>query len=128
MDDLAKFKLTPQELNKVAYHRNNLRNPFIDPDGNIVTIYSTGILIPEGKNKGKFASVPGYVNGKIIEDEGELYKIWAKDIQKGFWPIYNTSKELNARDQYVHQIMDADMAKLQRPTVPLNELLTGDIE
>ena len=130
MDDLTKLGLTPQELNKVAYHRKNLKNPFVDPQGNIVTIYSTGIEIPTGPNKGKFVSVPGYVNGKIIEDENELYKIWSKDISKGLWPIYNSSKELNARDQYVHQVMDADTEKMraQGPIVPLRELMFGDIE
>jgi hypothetical protein len=51
MDDLTKLGLTPQELNKVAYHRKNLKNPFVDPQGNIVTIYSTGIEIPTGPNK-----------------------------------------------------------------------------
>lgn len=114
-DYLSSLKLTPQELNKVAYHRANLKNPYITPEGDSVTIYSTGILIPNGPNKGKFASVPGYVNGKIVQDTNELYKIWAKDINNGRWPLYGSSKELNARDQYVHQVMDYDMLKLSTP-------------
>ena len=119
---LDSLGLTPQELNKVAYHRENLKNPYITPEGDAVTIYSTGILIPSGPNKGKFASVPGYVNGKIVQDENELYKIWAKDINSGRWPLYDSSKELNARDQYVHQVMDHDM----RSSIPDPALMYKD--
>ena len=50
---LEGLNLTPQEINKVIYHRQNMANPFITPEGNPMTIYSTGIQIPEGKNKGK---------------------------------------------------------------------------
>jgi hypothetical protein len=107
--------LTPQELNKVTYHRANMANPGRDADGNPITIYSTGIEVPSGKYKGQFVSVPGFVNGKVVTDEGELWKIWKKDIDAGKWPIYKSSDELNARDQYVHQVMDYDMMK---PTTP----------
>jgi hypothetical protein len=116
MDDiLTRMGLTPQELNKVTYHRANMANPGRDADGNPITIYSTGIEVPSGKYKGQFVSVPGFVNGKVVTDEGELWKIWKKDIDAGKWPIYKSSDELNARDQYVHQVMDYDMMK---PTTP----------
>jgi hypothetical protein len=116
MDDiLTQMGLTPQELNKVTYHRANMANPGRDADGNPITIYSTGIEVPSGKYKGQFVSVPGFVNGKVVTDEGELWKIWKKDIDAGKWPIYKSSDELNARDQYVHQVMDYDMMK---PTTP----------
>ena len=116
MDDiLTRMGLTPQELNKVTYHRANMVNPGRDADGNPITIYSTGIEVPSGKYKGQFVSVPGFVNGKVVTDEGELWKIWKKDIDAGKWPIYKSSDELNARDQYVHQVMDYDMMK---PTTP----------
>ena len=109
MDEYLKsLNLTPQELNKVLYHRKNLASPGRDAEGNIVTIYSTGIQIPSGKYKGQFVSVPGYVNGKIIEDEKKLYEIWKKDINAGQWPIYATSKILNERDAWLHQVMDRD--------------------
>lgn len=124
MDEYLKgLNLTSQEMNKVLYHRQNLNNPYRDADGNIVTIYSTGIQIPSGKFKGQFASVPGFVNGKIIEDEEELYKIWKNDIDSGKWPIYPTSKKLNQRDQFLHQVMDRDvnlMKSKQVTPTPIN--------
>lgn len=107
---LDSLGLTPQELNKVMYHRANLANPGEDDEGNKnVTIYATGIRIPKGKYKGQFASVPGYVGGKIVRDEDELWRIWQKDINAGKWPIYPTGEALNARDSWLHQVMDRDM-------------------
>jgi len=101
--------LTPQEINKVIYHRQNMANPFMSSEGPM-TIYSTGIMIPEGKNKGKFVSVPGYLgNGQVVTNEDELWNYWKKDINAGKWPIYNSGDELNKRDQYVHQVMDKDI-------------------
>lgn len=116
--DLQGMGLTPQELNKVAYHRSNMGKPFIDQQGNPVTIYATGLEIPEGPNKGKFVSVPGYVGGKIIESEPDLYKAWKKDIQAGKWPMYDTSKELNARDSWLHTIMEKDMTSTPQQPKP----------
>lgn len=108
---LEGLNLTPQEINKVIYHRQNLANPFMTPEGPM-TIYSTGIEIPEGKNKGKFVSVPGYLgNGRVVTDDKALWDFWKKDIEAGKWPIYGSSKELNARDQFVHQVMDKDIEK-----------------
>jgi hypothetical protein len=119
---LDSLGLTPQELNKVMYHRANMANPGRDAEGNPVTIYATGITIPKGKYKGQFVSVPGYVNGKIVEDENELWKIWGKDINAGKWPIYPTSEALNARDSWLHQVMDRDMQMMrakQQPESPV---------
>lgn len=106
---IKEYKLTPQEVNKVLYHRGNIANPGVDPEGYPVTIFATGIQIPEGPNKGKFVSVPGFVNGQVIEDEDQLWNIWKKDIQNNMYPIYDTSKELNSRDKYLHKIMEEDM-------------------
>jgi hypothetical protein len=114
LEELQKiFNLTPAEINKVLYHRNNMAKPGVDEQGNPVTIYSSGIQIPEGPNKGKFVSVPGYVNGKIITNDDELWNIWKKDIEKGTYPIYKSSDELNKRDQEIHKIMDMDMGLMQ---------------
>ncbi len=128
-DDYIKdLDLTPQELNKVLYHRANMASPGRDAEGKPVTIYSTGIEIPSGKYKGQFVSVPGYVGGQIVDDEEELYKIWEKDIDAGKWPIYPTSDALNARDMWLHQIMDRDMMQLQQPasTIPTPDLMYKD--
>lgn len=115
--DLSKFKLTPAELNKVLYHRANLANPGKDPEGNPITIYATGIEIPEGPNKGKFVSVPGFVAGKVIEDEDELWNLWKKDILEGKYPIYPDAKTLNKRDAELHKIMELDMQMLPTQAV-----------
>lgn len=115
---LEGLNLTPQEINKVIYHRKNLSNPFMTPEGPM-TIYSTGIQIPEGKDKGKFVSVPGYLgNGKVVTDEDTLWNFWKKDIEAGKWPVYNSSKELNARDKFVHQVMDKDIQTWMQNTKP----------
>jgi hypothetical protein len=123
MDEyLQSLGLSPQELNKVMYHRANMANPGRDAEGRPVTIYATGIKIPSGKFKGQFVSVPGYVDGRIVEDEDELFKLWKKDINAGKWPIYPTSDALNQRDAWLHQVMDRDvnlMRAQQAPVMPL---------
>jgi hypothetical protein len=119
---LDSLGLTPAELNKVMYHRANMASPGRDAEGNPITIYATGIQIPSGKYKGQFVSVPGFVGGRVVEDENELWKTWKKDINAGKWPIYPTSDALNARDAWLHQVMDRDMQMLraqQAPTMPL---------
>jgi hypothetical protein len=123
MDEyLQSLGLSPQELNKVMYHRANMANPGRDAEGRPVTIYATGIKIPSGKFKGQFVSVPGYVEGRIVDNEDELFKIWKKDINAGKWPIYPTSEALNQRDAWLHQVMDRDVNLLraqQAPAMPL---------
>ena len=120
LTDLSKFKLTQQELNKVMYHRSNLQSPGRDEEGNPITIYATGIQIPEGPNKGKFVSIPGYVQGKVIEDEDALWNIWKNDILNNKFPVYTTSQELNKRDKELHQIMEMDMQAIPQavPSIP----------
>lgn len=117
-DYLQSLGLTPQELNKVLYHRANMANPGKDAEGNPITIYATGIEIPSGKFKGQFASVPGFVEGKIIEDEDELWKVWQKDIESGRWPIYPSSDALNQRDEWLHQVMERDMNLMRSQQAP----------
>lgn len=123
---LEGLNLTPQEINKVIYHRQNLSNPFMTPEGPM-TIYSTGIQIPEGKDKGKFVSVPGYLgNGRVVTDEDALWNFWKKDIQAGKWPVYSSSKELNARDQFVHQVMDRDIQKWMNSQQPKESIFWNE--
>ena len=115
LDDLKGFNLTPAEMNKVLYHRSNLANPGRDAEGNPITIYATGIQIPEGPNKGKYVSVPGFVGGKVIENDDELWNLWKKDIMEGKYPIYPDAKTLNKRDQELHKIMELDMQAIPQP-------------
>ena len=127
MDDyLNSLGLSPQELNKVMYHRSNMAKPGFDPEGNPITIYATGIQIPSGKYKGQFVSIPGYVGGKVIEDEGTLWKTWKKDIEAGKWPIYPTSKALNERDAWLHQVMERDMALERAKQTPAEPVFYKD--
>lgn len=104
--------LSKAEKNIVKYHKDTISSGKVgrDADGRPVTVYSTGIIIPEGQNKGKFVSVPGYIRdkGKIITNEDQLYDIYKKDIQSGKYPIYNTAAELNKRSQEIHTIMDQE--------------------
>lgn len=106
-----RYGFNDQEMNKVLYHRNRMATPYRDQSGNPVTIYATGVNLPDGR----VASVPGYIGkggrGRIISDPNALYKYWANDIAAGRWPIYNSPAQLNKRDAYMHRVvMDADMA------------------
>lgn len=104
--------LSKAEQNIVKYHRDTIRSGKVgrDEEGRPVTVYSTGIMIPEGPNKGQYVSVPGYIRdkGRIIYDEDELYNIWKNDIKSGKFPIYKTPDELNKRSQEIHTIMDQE--------------------
>jgi hypothetical protein len=105
MDNL---NLTPAEQNIVKYHRNSIAtgNVGSDKQGRPITVYSSTIYIPEGKHKGKFATVPGWVNNKVIKNEDELYKVWKADIDKGNWPIYDSGPAGGKRAGEIHEIMD----------------------
>lgn len=105
---MADLKLTPAEQNIVKYHRRSIEtgNVGSDEQGRPITVYSSTIYIPEGKNKGKFATVPGWVNNKIITDENQLYRVWKNDIDKGNWPIYDSGEAGGKRAGEIHQIMD----------------------
>lgn len=82
-----------------------------DPEGRPITVYSMGIWIPEGPYKGKFAAVPGFVDGTVVTNERLLWEIWADEINKGKWPIYKSGAELNKRSKEIHTIMDYDVEK-----------------
>lgn len=105
---MADLKLTPAEQNIVKYHRKSIEtgNVGSDPEGRPITVYSSTIYIPEGKYKGQFATVPGWVNNKIIKDENQLYRVWKNDIEKGNWPVYKSGEEGGKRAGEIHQIMD----------------------
>jgi hypothetical protein len=125
--------LSQAEQNIVKYHKDTIRSGKVgrDDEGRPVTVYSTGIVIPEGPNKGKFVSVPGYIRdkGKIIKSEDELYNIWKNDINAGKFPIYDTSEQLNKRSQQIHTIMDQEELEarqsMKNPRLKNRGLLTG---
>jgi hypothetical protein len=97
----------------VEYHRRNLANPGRDEYGRPVTVFSTGIRIPKGKYKGKFVSVPGFIEGRIPmkngkPDERKIFEYWEKEIDEGKWPMYEDDKALSFRSQTIHNIMDRE--------------------
>jgi hypothetical protein len=107
MNDL---NLTSQEENLVKYHRNSIDTGNVGNDnGDPVTIYSTTIYIPEGKYKGQFTTVPGWVDNKIIKDENVLFDRWKADIEKGKWPIYESGEAGGKRAEEIHSIMDDEV-------------------
>ena len=112
------LQLTPKEQRIVQYHNQTIAKGTVgkDDQGRPVTVYSTGIKIPQGEpNAGKFVSVPGYDNvKKKIMTEGEAYKHWKSEIRSGNWPIYSSGAELNARSNEIHRIMDMEAAEATR--------------
>lgn len=105
--------LTPQEMQIVNYHRGNMANPGVSPEGYPVTVYSMGPQVQSGPHAGKFASVPGYINGQMV-GEDEALQHWQPEIDAGKWPLYNSGQELNDRSKYIHQIMEQDMTSLAK--------------
>ncbi len=105
---MAEMRLTDQEQNIVKYHRDTIASGNVgsDENGRPVTVYSTGIQVMEGPYKGKFVSVPGYVEGSTKHSEDYLYDYWKEEINSGKWPMYNSGEELNKRSQEIHTIMD----------------------
>jgi hypothetical protein len=108
--------LNSGEQNIVNYHKKNLGLGAKGPDGRPMTVYAIGPEILTGPNKGKFASVPGFVPGynnnkPLTEDQARDY--WQPQIDAGTWPIYETGKKLNARSKEIHTIMDADESASQ---------------
>jgi len=107
------------EQSIVDYHYNTIRENNVgrDEKGRPITVYSTSILVPEGKYKGKFALVPGYIDGSTEYTEDQLYDRWKDEIEAGKWPIDISGEASGERAQKIHQIMDKDaneMPELQR--------------
>ena len=105
------LKLTPQEQNLVDYHRNNIKmnNVGTGPEGEPVTVYSTGVTMDSGPYKGKSVTVPGYIAGKQYEDPDLIRDYWRSDINKGKYPIYDTAEKADKRAKEIHSIMDDEV-------------------
>jgi hypothetical protein len=109
------------EQSIIDYHYNTIQQNKVgrDKEGRPITVYSTSVYIPEGKNKGKFALVPGYVDGSTDYSEDQLYQIWKEEIESGKWPVDSSGEESGKRAQRIHQVMDRDadtMPELKRET------------
>jgi hypothetical protein len=108
--------LTPQEQNLVQYHRDNIRfnNVGKGPEGEPVTVYSTGVTMDSGPHKGKSVTVPGYIQGKQYEDPDLIRDYWRSDINKGKYPIYDTPEQADKRAKEIHQIMDDEVGLAEK--------------
>jgi hypothetical protein len=113
---MADLKLTPQEKNIVQYHRDNIafNNVGTGPEGEPVTVYSTGVTMDSGPYKGKSALVPGYIQGKQYEDPDLIRDYFRTDINKGKYPIYNTPEEGDKRAKEIHKIMDQEVEAAEK--------------
>lgn len=103
-------RITPQEMRIVKYHRESIETGNVgrDEEGRPVTVYSNTIQIQEGKNKGKFVTVPGWFDGKRHGDEDKIYSRWKDEIDKGLWPVYSSPKDADSRAKFIHQVMDEE--------------------
>jgi hypothetical protein len=102
-------ELTPQEREIVKYHQGTLANGTVgrDSGGRPVTVYSNTVLVPEGRFAGHYATVPGWFDGAMHDNDDEIYRKWAPEIQSGKWPIYRDPYVGDARAKVIHQIMDS---------------------
>ena len=108
--------LTPQEKNIVQYHRDNItfNNVGKGPEGEPVTVYSTGVTMDSGPYKGKSVTVPGYIQGKQYEDADLIRDYWRSDINKGKYPIYDTPEQADKRAKEIHEIMDNEVMAAEK--------------
>jgi len=109
-------QLTPQEMEIVKYHRNSISTGNVGPNNE--TVYSVTIQIPDGPNKGKFVTVPGWYYGKTHTDENELWSAYQNEVNAGMWPIYTNAKQADARAKFIHGIMDQEVPGQANKRVP----------
>lgn len=108
--------ITPQEMQIAKYHRRSIETDNVgrDDQGNPITVYSNTIMVPEGKHKGKFVTVPGWFDGKTHDDEDKIYDKWKTEIENDKWPVYKDPKEADSRAKFIHIIMDQEANKIPR--------------
>ena len=103
------LNLSKQEKNIIKYHRETIAKGTVGRDerGNPMTVWSTGIRIPEGQpHAGKFVSVPGWDNERqVVMSEEEAYMRWKSEIDSGKWPLYKSGEALNKRSQDIHTVI-----------------------
>jgi hypothetical protein len=96
--------ITPEELNFIQYHRNNLDagTYMRQPDGDITTVYG-GVFGDPAKGPGKL--IPTYWHGSIrAPDEATRFAI-KSGVQ---FPTYDSVKTALDREQFLHNIIEAD--------------------
>ena len=103
--------LTPEELNVIQYHRNNLDagTYLTNPDGSPTTFKGAVMGVDNGA-----MLFPRYRDGVILEPS-TAQRLAAR---AGGFPVYKDDATALAREQYLHDIMVADsnaFMKLKKP-------------
>lgn len=103
------------------YHLNNLKEENII-DGNLTTVFITGITNPED---GKIYNVPGFVDGKIINNENQLQRIAKERNWFGTYTGYSTGDEANQAARELKKQIDKDgqkfLSSLNNTITPKNK-------
>jgi hypothetical protein len=101
--------LSPQETALLQYSRDNmLSGNVIEKDGDLTSVYITGVTGPDGR----IYNVPGYADGKMLTDEEALVRANAAGLDK--YPSYATGTEADRAAEKVHRFIDKDIAMLRQ--------------
>jgi hypothetical protein len=94
--------LTPEELNVIQYHRNNLdNNTFItEPDGRPTTFRGAVMGVDNGS-----MLFPRYRDGVVLEPS-TAQRLAVRSGTK--FPVYKDDETALAREQFLHEVMKAD--------------------
>jgi hypothetical protein len=93
--------LTPEELNVIQYHRRNLDagTYLTNPDGSPTTFKGAVMGVDNGA-----MLFPRYRDGVILEPS-TAQRLAAR---AGGFPVYKDDATALAREQYLHNVMEAD--------------------
>ena len=94
--------MTPEEMNVIQYHRDNLdNNTFItEPDGSPTTFRGAVMGVDNGA-----MLFPRYRDGVILEPS-TAQRLAARSGTK--FPVYKDDETALAREQFLHEVMKAD--------------------
>ena len=99
-------QMTPEELNALQYHRNNLNlGAFLQhPTGEKTTFMGAIVEAPGGKQM----LIPTYWGGAIRPVPDAMRMAIKSGIK---FPTYDTVEEAEAREKYIHSLMEQDVKK-----------------
>ncbi len=102
------LSLSPEELNALNYHRNNLAPGKYMPqkNGEITTFYGARMETPEG-----VMYFPTYWGGKILPPKEAIKKALSSGIK---FPIYKNDEEAAKRESVIHDIMSSDVDEFKK--------------
>ena len=102
--------LTPEEMNVIQYHRNNLDTGMYqtNPDGSPTTFYGMTMGDP-----GDVRILPRYWHGTVMEPK-TAYRMAERSGIK--FPSYPDADTALAREQLLHGVMEADSQMYAKTT------------